>query len=127
MLRRAASRSPDAAALALAVGVVLVLFAVSFPAYKAATEGVGVAVTTAIRFAMATIILLALARRRLPGTRASLVPLLAIGAVGLGGQALAMTAGIDAGTGSLGSLVLGLEPIVIAVLGAFALRERPTR
>jgi drug/metabolite transporter (DMT)-like permease len=112
--------------LGLPVAAVLLLFAGSFPAYKAATEGVGVAVTSFVRFAVATVILVALGRRQLRDARGAWRPLLLIGAIGLGGQALSMTAGIDAGTGTLGSLVLGLEPIGIAVLGALALRERPT-
>jgi drug/metabolite transporter (DMT)-like permease len=122
----AVQQRPDAVGLTLPFAVVLLLFAGSFPAYKEATEGVGVAVTSFVRFSVATVILLALGRRHLAGARGAWRPLLLIGAIGLGGQALSMTAGIDAGTGTLGSLILGLEPIGIAVLGALALRERPT-
>ena len=52
--------------------------------------------------------------------------LLLIGAGGLGGQAVAMTAGIDAGSSTLGALVLGLEPIGVAVAAVLVARERPT-
>jgi drug/metabolite transporter (DMT)-like permease len=117
----------DAVGLGLPFAAVLLLFAGSFPAYKAATDGVGVAVTSFVRFVVATVILLLLGWRQLGAARGLWGPLLLIGAIGLGGQALSMTAGIDAGTGTLGSLVLGLEPIGIAVVGAVALRERPTR
>src|SRR3954471_9655981 len=127
MAAEAIERPPDAVGLGVPVAVVLILFAGSFPAYKEATEGVGVAVTSVVRFSVATVILLLLGRRQLRASRAVWPALLAIGAIGLGGQALSMTAGIDAGTGTLGSLVLGLEPIGIAVLGALALHERPTR
>jgi drug/metabolite transporter (DMT)-like permease len=106
--------------------VTLVLFGSSFPAVKLATEGFGVGTVAGVRFALATATLIAVARG-LP----SLEPrmwrrLLLIGAVGLGGQAVAMFAGIDAGSSTLGALVLGLEPIGVAVAAVLVAHERPT-
>src|SRR3954447_6789257 len=80
----------DAAGFGLPFAAVLLLFAGSFPAYKAATDGVGVAVTSFVRFVVATVILMLLGRRRLGAARGAWRPLLAIGAIGLGGQALSM-------------------------------------
>ena len=45
-------------------------------------------------------------------------PLLLAGTLGLGVQAVAMVAGIDAGSASLAALILGLEPIGIAIFAA---------
>jgi drug/metabolite transporter (DMT)-like permease len=126
MAAEAVERPRDAVGLGLPFAAVLLLFAGSFPAYKAATDGIGVAVVSFTRFVVATVILVLIGWRQLGAARGTWVPLLLIGAVGLGGQALSMTAGIDAGTGTLGSLILGLEPIGIAVVGAIVLRERPT-
>src|SRR4051794_6733736 len=105
--------------------LMLVMFGISFPAYKAASEGFGVGSVAAVRFLLATALLAAVdgLPRMEPRLRRRL---LAIGAVGLGGQALAMTAGIDAGTSTLGALVLGLEPIGVALAAAALLGERPT-
>jgi len=106
--------------------VTLVLFGSSFPAFKLATEGFGVGTVAAIRFALATATLVAIGRG-LPGLEPRMWRrLLLIGAVGLGGQAVAMTAGIDAGSSTLGALVLGLEPIGVAVAAVLVARERPT-
>ena len=106
--------------------VTLVLFGSSFPAFKLATEGFGVGTVAAVRFALATATLLAIGRG-LPALDPGMWRrLLLIGAVGLGGQAVAMTAGIDAGSSTLGALVLGLEPIGVAVAAVLVARERPT-
>jgi O-acetylserine/cysteine efflux transporter len=107
--------------------VTLVLFGSSFPAFKLATERFGVGTVVGLRFALATATLIVIFRG-LP----SLEPrmwrrLLLIGAVGLGGQAITMIAGIDAGSSTLGALVLGLEPIGVAVAAVLVARERPTR
>ena len=82
--------------------VTLLLFGSSFPAFKLATEGFGVGTVAAIRFALATATLVVIGRG-LPALDARMWRrLLLIGAVGLGGQAVAMTAGIDAGSSTLG-------------------------
>jgi drug/metabolite transporter (DMT)-like permease len=110
----------------LGLVVTLVLFGSSFPAFKLATEGFGVGTVVGIRFALATATLIAIGRG-LPSLEPGMWRrLLLIGAVGLGGQAVAMTAGIDAGSSTLGALVLGLEPIGVAVAAVLVARERPT-
>ncbi len=108
------------------LAVCLVLFGSSFPAFKLATEGFGVGTVAGVRFAVATATLV-LIGGGLPALERELWRrLLLIGAVGLGGQTVAMTAGIDAGSSTLGALVLGLEPIGVAVAAVLVARERPT-
>jgi drug/metabolite transporter (DMT)-like permease len=50
-----------------------------------------------------------------------------LGVFGMGLQTFTISIGIDAGTASLGALILGLEPIFIALFGALLVRERPSR
>jgi drug/metabolite transporter (DMT)-like permease len=45
----------------------------------------------------------------------------------MGLQTFAISIGIDAGSASLGALILGIEPVCIALFGALLLRERPER
>jgi drug/metabolite transporter (DMT)-like permease len=79
-----------------------------------------------LRFALATATLIVIFRG-LPALEPRMWRrLLAIGALGLGGQAVTMIAGIDAGSSTLGALVLGLEPIGVAVAAVLVARERPT-
>jgi drug/metabolite transporter (DMT)-like permease len=106
--------------------VTLVLFGSSFPAFKLATEGFGVGSVAGIRFAVATATLILIGRGLPTHDPALWRRLLLIGAIGLGGQAVAMIAGIDAGSSTLGALVLGLEPIGVAVAAVLVARERPT-
>ena len=104
----------------------LVLFGSSFPAFKLATERFGVGTVVGLRFALATATLIVIFRG-LPALEPRMWRrLLAIGALGLGGQAVMMIAGIDAGSSTLGALVLGLEPIGVAVAAVLVARERPT-
>ena len=104
----------------------LVLFGSSFPAFKLATERFGVGTVVGLRFALATATLIVIFRG-LPALDPRMWRrLLAIGALGLGGQAVTMIAGIDAGSSTLGALVLGLEPIGVAVAAVLVARERPT-
>ena len=109
----------------LALALALVLFAFSFPVNKVAVDGFDVGMSSAVRLVLAAAFLSAVAWRSLPGARPYLRPLLLIGAFGMGVQTIAITAGIDAGTASLGALVLGLEPIAISLLAAVAIGERP--
>lgn len=106
--------------------VTLLLFGSSFPAFKLATEGFGVGTVAGLRFALATATLIAVGRGLPSLERRTWRRLLLIGAAGLGGQAVAMIAGIDAGSSTLGALVLGLEPIGVAVAAVLVGRERPT-
>jgi drug/metabolite transporter (DMT)-like permease len=110
-----------------AIGVSLLLFAPSFAATKVAVDGLGVATSATFRLLAGGLILLAIAYRSWPLLLRHWRPLFLLGATGMGIQTYAISIGIDAGTASLGALILGLEPICIALLAALLLRERPAR
>jgi drug/metabolite transporter (DMT)-like permease len=102
-----------------------VIFAPSFAATKVAVDGLGVATSASIRLVTGGGILLLVSHRSWPLVRRYWRPLALLGATGMGVQTYAISIGIDAGTASLGALILGLEPVCIALFGALLLRERP--
>jgi drug/metabolite transporter (DMT)-like permease len=117
------SRRPALAALALS----LVVFAPSFAATKVSVDGLGVATSATIRLAGGGGILLLIAYRSWPILWRHRRPLALLGITGMGVQTYAISIGIDAGSASLGALILGIEPVCIALFGALLLRERPER
>ena len=117
------SRRPAVAALALS----LVVFAPSFAATKVSVDGLGVATSATIRLVGGGAILLLIAHRSWPLLWRHRRPLALLGATGMGLQTYAISIGIDAGSASLGALILGIEPVCIALFGALLLRERPER
>jgi drug/metabolite transporter (DMT)-like permease len=102
-----------------------VIFAPSFAATKVAVDGLGVATSASIRLVTGGGILLLVSHRSWPLVRRYWRPLALLGATGMGVQTYAISIGIDAGTASLGALILGLEPVCIALFAALLLRERP--
>lgn len=117
------SRRPALAALALS----LLIFAPSFAATKVAVDGLGVATSASIRLVAGGGILLLIGHRSWPLLRVHWRRLALLGVTGMGLQTFAISIGIDAGTASLGALILGLEPVCIALFGALLLREHPGR
>jgi drug/metabolite transporter (DMT)-like permease len=117
------SRRRALAALALS----LVVFAPSFAATKVSVDGLGVATSASIRLVGGGGILLLIAHRSWPLLRTHWRPLAWLGVTGMGVQTFAISIGIDAGTASLGALILGIEPVCIALFGALLLGERPGR
>jgi drug/metabolite transporter (DMT)-like permease len=117
------SRRPALAALALS----LVVFAPSFAATKVSVDGLGVATSATIRLLGGGGILLLIAHRSWPLLWKHRRPLALLGISGMGVQTYAISIGIDAGSASLGALILGIEPVCIALFGALLLRERPER
>jgi drug/metabolite transporter (DMT)-like permease len=120
------STSERRSALA-ALALSLVIFAPSFAATKVAVDGLGVATSASIRLVAGGGILLLLGHRAWPAVRRHWRPLTLLGITGMGVQTFAISIGIDAGTASLGALILGLEPVCIALFGALLLREQPGR
>jgi drug/metabolite transporter (DMT)-like permease len=112
---------------ALALALSFVIFAPSFAATKVAVDGLGVATSATIRLVGGGGILLLIAYRSWPELVRYWRPIVVLGVTGMGIQTLAISIGIDAGTASLGALILGLEPICIALFGALLVRERPER
>lgn len=117
------SRRPAVAALALS----LVVFAPSFAATKVSVDGLGVATSAMIRLLGGGAILLLIAGRSWPLLWRHRRALAVLGVTGMGVQTYAISIGIDAGSASLGALILGIEPVCIALFGALLLRERPER
>ncbi len=95
----------------------LLFFGGSLPAYKLAADGFGVGTTNALRFAIAAVVLVVVARRRLPSARGRVRSLLLTGAFGIGLMAWLMALGVDRSTATVGSIVVGLEPIGVALAG----------
>jgi drug/metabolite transporter (DMT)-like permease len=105
----------------------LVVFAPSFAATKASVEGLGVATSAMTRLLAGGVILLAIAHRSWPLLWRNRRRLGLLGITGMGVQTFAISIGIDAGTASLGALILGIEPVCIALFGALLVREWPER
>jgi drug/metabolite transporter (DMT)-like permease len=118
-------RRHDGPALA-ALGLALAVFAPSFAATRVAADGLGVGTVTGIRLLLGGGALCLLAAPAVVGLRPALRRLLWLGAYGMGLQTLFLCIGVDAGTASLGALILGLEPVGIALVGALAARQLPT-
>jgi drug/metabolite transporter (DMT)-like permease len=102
-----------------------VIFAPSFAATKVAVDGLGVATSASIRLITGGGILVLVSPRSWCLLRRHWRPLALLGVTGMGVQTYAISIGIDAGTASLGALILGLEPVCIALFGALLLREHP--
>ena len=101
----------------LAMLVIVTLFGGTLPAYKLAEQGFGPATANAIRFAIAAAILCAVAGTRLRTARGRVRELLVLGMFGIGLMAVLMGFGVDGSTATIGSIVIGLEPVGVALAG----------
>ena len=108
------------ALLAFAIGV----FVVSFPLIVIALRDFGPATATLVRMLLGGAVL---ARRRAraasDGLRGSVLRVALIGAFGLGLQSWLLAYAMTHVGGALPALVLGLEPIVIGLVGSLVVRE----
>jgi drug/metabolite transporter (DMT)-like permease len=111
----------------LALAATLAAFAPSFAATKVTADGLGVSTSASIRLLVGGGILLVAARRAWPAIVRDRRSVLLMGVFGMGLQTWMITIGIDAGSASLGALILGLEPVLIALFAALLVRERPER
>ena len=108
--------------------MIVFYFGTSLPAYKLAGESFGPATTNLIRFIIATTLLVLVARKRMPKDPAVRRRLVIVGMVGLGLMAVLMAIGVDQGSAVIASVVVGLEPLGVAVAGILLARDRmPTR
>ncbi|MGZ7087659.1 MAG: EamA family transporter, partial [Ilumatobacteraceae bacterium] len=103
--------APPSIAVRLTLFTIVLFFGGSLPAYKLASASFGPATTNLIRFLLATVILLIIARRRLATARLHFRQLFLIGMFGIGLMAVFMGIGVDRGSATIGSIVVGLEPI----------------
>ena len=121
--RPAAKATIGARAALLAM---VVFFGGSLPAYKIASKSFGPATTNLGRFILAAAVLVVVARKRLPSARAQGRRLLFIGIFGLGLMAVFMGIGVDQGSATIGSIVVGLEPIGVALAGVLLVGDAPS-
>ncbi|MEO7369382.1 MAG: DMT family transporter [Ilumatobacteraceae bacterium] len=106
---------------------IVVFFGGSLPAYKLASESFGPATTNLVRFVLAATMLMIVARRRLPSAREHIRRLIVIGMFGIGLMAVFMGIGVDRGSATIGSIVVGLEPIGVALAGVLLVGDAPSR
>ena len=106
---------------------IVVFFGGSLPAYKLASESFGPATTNLIRFVLAATMLTIVARRRLHTARNHVRQLLLIGMFGIGLMAIFMGIGVDRGSATIGSIIVGLEPIGVALAGVLLVGDAPSR
>lgn len=106
---------------------IVIFFGGSLPSYKLAGESFGPATTNLIRFVLAAIMLLIIARHRLPTARGHVRQLIVIGMFGIGLMAVFMGIGVDRGSATIGSIIVGLEPIGVALAGVLLVGDAPSR
>ena len=71
--------------------------------------------------------LVIIARHRLPTARHHVRQLFLIGMFGIGLMAVFMGIGVDRGSATIGSIVVGLEPIGVALAGVLLVGDAPSR
>ena len=111
----------------LALLVMVAFFGGSLPAYKLASASFGPATSNLIRFVIATTFLLAIARKKLPSARGQVPRLFVIGMFGIGLMAVFLGVGVDKGSATIGSIIVGLEPIGVALAGALIVGDHPSK
>ncbi|HEY7626603.1 MAG TPA: DMT family transporter [Ilumatobacteraceae bacterium] len=121
------TRPPATVAVRLSLLTIVLFFGGSLPAYKLASESFGPATTNLIRFILAAVMLLIIARHRLPTARDHVRRLMVIGMFGIGLMAVFMGIGVDRGSATIGSIVVGLEPVGVALAGVLLVGDTPTR
>lgn len=100
-------------------------YAAAFPASQYALESLGPFTVTGFRFLLAAAALAPLALPVLRSLeRRELLHLLAISTFGLWLQMVLIYYGIDQANGAIAAIIVGLEPVLIAVWAAILLHER---
>jgi drug/metabolite transporter (DMT)-like permease len=110
----------------LALLVMVMFFGGSMPAYKIAGESFGPATTNLGRFVIAATFLLVVARKRLHSAHGHGKRLLLIGMFGIGLMAVFLGIGVDRGSATISSIIVGLEPIGVALAGALIVGDKPS-
>ena len=111
----------------MALLTMVAFFGGSLPAYKIASRSFGPATTNLGRFIIAASLLSFLGRRHIASAVGQRRRLLVLGALGIGLMALFLGAGIDRGSAIIGSIVVGLEPLGVALAGVLFVGDKPTR
>lgn len=126
MTTTATEHGPATMRVRLALLVMVTFFGGSLPAYKLAGESFGPATSNLIRFVIAAAVLLAVARPYLHTATGEARRLYGIGVFGLGLMAVFMGIGVDRGSATIASIVIGLEPLGVALAGVLLVGDRPT-
>jgi drug/metabolite transporter (DMT)-like permease len=119
--------APATLGVRISLLTIVVFFGGSLPSYKLASASFGPATTNLIRFVLAAIMLCVIARHRLASARHHLRRLIFIGMFGIGLMAVFMGIGVDRGSATIGSIVVGLEPIGVALAGVLLVGDAPSR
>ncbi len=109
----------------VALGAANLVYAGAFPASEVALRQIGPITLAGLRFAIAGMLLSPIALpvlRRLSG--GDLMRLLAIAAIGLWGQMVLIYLGINNANSAIAAIIVGLEPVLIALWAALLLHER---
>ncbi len=106
--------------------LMVTFFGGSMPAYKLAGKSFGPATANLGRFVIAATVLVIVARKRLPSARHHGRRLLLIGMFGIGLMAVFLGVGVDKGSATISSIIVGLEPIGVALAGALIVGDKPS-
>jgi drug/metabolite transporter (DMT)-like permease len=101
------------------------LYAGAFPASEVALRTIGPLTLAGLRFAIAALVLSPIAMpviRRL--STGQLVRIAAVASIGLWGQMVLIYLGINHSNSAIAAIIVGLEPVMIAVWAALLLNER---
>jgi drug/metabolite transporter (DMT)-like permease len=105
------------------LGFAMSVFVVSFPLMVVALRDYGPGTATFVRMLAAAGVLAIAARGTFGRLRGSLLRITLVGAFGLGLQSCLLAYAMTRVGGALPALVLGLEPIVIGLVGSLIVRE----
>ncbi len=111
----------------LALLTMVIFFGGSLPGYKLAAESFGPATTNLGRFVVAALLMVIVARKRLHTARSEFRRLFVVGMFGIGLMAVFMAIGVDQGSATIASIVVGLEPIGVALAGVLLVGDAPSR
>jgi len=115
--------------VACVVGSALAFGAMAILARFAFASGIDTVTLLALRFAIGSVVMLAIVRARGQAfpRGAILAALIALGALGYGGQAITYFSALSLAPAGLAALLLYLHPALVALLAAVFLHERMTR
>lgn len=114
----------------LSLLTIVVFFGGSLSCYKLASRSFGPGTTNLIRFTIAAAGLAFVARGRMghlsvADRRTANRRLFTLGALGIGVMAATMAIGVDKGSAVIASIVVGLEPVGVALAGVLVIGDRP--
>ncbi len=121
-----AKSEPATMGVRAALLLMVTFFGGSMPAYKLAGESFGPATTNLGRFVIAATFLVIVARKRLHSARGHGRRLILIGMFGIGLMAVFLGVGVDRGSATISSIIVGLEPIGVALAGALIVGDKPS-